>query len=210
MEFPGNVFLISAPTGAGKSSLVKALIERNPFINLSISYTTRTPREGEVDGREYFFISKEQFIDWREQGNMLEWAEVYGNFYGTAKSQVESVISTGQDVLLEIDYQGARQIRKKFPGIIDIFILPPSIDELEKRLLKRGLDSPEVIRKRMLTVSSEIGHADEYSYVIINDSFETALDQLDTLVKAAKLKYASQANKHQALFADLGISYLPK
>lgn len=210
MKFPGNVFMISAPSGAGKSSLVNALIEKNPSIQLSISCTTRSPRPGEINGREYHFVSIDMFKKWQKEGNLLEWAEVHGNYYGTPRSFVEDTIKSGHDVLLEIDWQGARQARKHFADIIDIFILPPSITELEHRLKKRGQDSDRVISRRLLAANSEIAHADEFEYVIINDSFDNALAQLESIVATARLRYPSQAIKHHKLFSEFGISYLSK
>lgn len=210
MKYPGNVFMVSAPSGAGKSSLVNALLKKHPNIHLSVSCTTRPPRPGEQNGREYHFVSVEEFATWRDQNNLLEWAEVHGNYYGTPRPFVEEKIKNGENILLEIDWQGARQVRKQFPDIIDIFILPPSIDELEKRLHNRGQDSDEVIKRRLLAASSEIAHADEFEYVIINDCFETALAQLEQIVLTAGLRYPSQAVKNHRLFAELGISYLPK
>ncbi|WP_071058881.1 guanylate kinase [Pelistega sp. MC2] len=210
MKYPGNVFMISAPSGAGKSSLVNALLKKYPDIHLSISCTTRPARPGEEHGREYHFVSVEEFSKWREHNNLLEWAEVHGNFYGTPRPFVEEKIRNGENILLEIDWQGARQVRKQFPDIIDIFILPPSIEELENRLKNRGQDSDTVISRRLLAASSEIAHADEFEYVIINDSFDTALTQLEQIVSTAGLRYPSQAVKHHKLFAELGISYTPK
>ena len=210
MKYPGNVFMISAPSGAGKSSLVNALLKKYPDIHLSISCTTRPARPGEEHGREYHFVSVEEFSKWREHNNLLEWAEVHGNFYGTPRPFVEEKIRNGENILLEIDWQGARQVRKQFPDIIDIFILPPSIEELENRLKNRGQDSDTVISRRLLAASSEIAHADEFEYVIINGSFDTALTQLEQIVSTAGLRYPSQAVKHHKLFAELGISYTPK
>ncbi|NOL49591.1 guanylate kinase [Pelistega europaea] len=210
MKYPGNVFMVSAPSGAGKSSLVNALLQKHPNIHLSVSCTTRPPRPGEQDGREYHFVTVDEFATWRDQNNLLEWAEVHGNYYGTPRPFVEEKIKNGENILLEIDWQGARQVRKQFPDIIDIFILPPSIEELEKRLHNRGQDSDDVIKRRLLAASSEIAHADEFEYVIINDCFETALAQLEQIVLTARLRYPSQAVKNHKLFSELGISYISK
>ncbi|WP_159990325.1 guanylate kinase [Pelistega ratti] len=210
MKYPGNVFMVSAPSGAGKSSLVNALLKQHPDIHLSISCTTRPARPGEENGREYHFVSVEAFTQWKEEDNLLEWAEVHGNFYGTPRSFVEEKIKKGQSILLEIDWQGARQVRQQFPDVIDIFILPPSIEELEKRLHHRGQDSDSVISRRLLAASSEIAHADEFEYVIINDSFDIALAQLEYIVKTANLRYACQAANNHKLFAELGISHSQK
>ncbi len=207
MKYPGNVFMIIAPSGAGKSSLVKALLEHDPSIKLSISCTTREPRPGEVDGREYHFISVDTFNEWREQGNLLEWAEVHGNFYGTPRQFIQASIKQGDDILLEIDWQGARQVREQFPAVTDIFILPPSLDELERRLNNRGQDSQSVISRRLLAAGSEIAHAPECEYVIINDNFDLALQQIQQIVTVSRLRYPPQAMKHQKLFSDFSIPF---
>ena len=207
MKYPGNVFMIIAPSGAGKSSLVKALLEQDPSIKLSISCTTRAPRPGEENGREYHFVSVDTFHEWREQGNLIEWAEVHGNFYGTPRQFIQASIKEGHDILLEIDWQGARQVREQFPSVTDIFILPPSLDELERRLNNRGQDSQSVIARRLLAAGSEIAHAPECEYVIINDNFDMALQQIQQIVEVSRLCYPSQAMKHQQLFADFSIPY---
>lgn len=207
MKYPGNVFMVIAPSGAGKSSLVNALLQQDPSIKLSISCTTRAPRPGEQDGREYHFVSVETFHQWREQGQLLEWAEVHGNFYGTPSPFIEESIKNGHDILLEIDWQGARQVREQFPAVTDIFILPPSFDELERRLNNRGQDSESVIARRLLAAGSEIAHAPECEYVIINDNFDIALQQIQQIVAVARLRYPAQAVKHQDLFSDFNISY---
>lgn len=207
MKYPGNVFMIIAPSGAGKSSLVNVLLKQDPSIKLSISCTTRPPRPSEMDGREYHFISVDTFHEWREQGNLLEWAEVHGNFYATPRQFIEKNIKEGQDILLEIDWQGARQVRAQFPAVTDIFILPPSLEELERRLTSRGQDSQSVIARRLLAAGSEIAHAPECEYVIINDNFDVALSQIQQVVAVARLRYPAQAVKHQALFTDFSIPY---
>ena len=198
--------MVVAPSGAGKSSLVTALLAKDPDIMLSISCTTRDPRPGEVDGQHYRFVSKEQFITMRDNNALLEWAEVHGNFYGTPRDRIESAIGIGRDVLLEIDWQGARQIKKHFPEAIGIFILPPSIETLESRLKNRGQDAPHVIAKRLLAAGSEISHAPECQYVIINQEFSDALAQLSHIVSAARLRFTQQAARHASLFSQLGIS----
>ena len=198
--------MVVAPSGAGKSSLVTALLAKDPDIMLSISCTTRDPRPGEVDGQHYRFVSKEQFITMRDNNALLEWAEVHGNFYGTPRDRIESAIGIGRDVLLEIDWQGARQIKKHFPEAIGIFILPPSIETLESRLKNRGQDAPHVIAKRLLAAGSEISHAPECQYVIINQEFSVALAQLSQVVSAARLRFSQQAARHVSLFSQLGIS----
>lgn len=201
----GNIFLVVAPSGAGKSTLVNALLAKNPAIQLSVSYTTRPPRPGETDGREYHFVSVEDFKARRARGEFLESAEVHGNFYATSRVWIEERMREGRDVLLEIDWQGARQVKAAFAHALGIFILPPSIDALEKRLHKRGQDSPQVIARRLLAAGSEIAHAPEFDYVIINEDFDRALADLTAIVTAARLRYASQAARHHELFAQLGI-----
>ena len=205
-HYAGNIFLVVAPSGAGKSTLVNALLARDGAIALSISFTTRPPRPGEVDGREYHFVSVEEFNRRRAQGEFLESAEVHGHFYGTSRLWIEERMRTGGDVLLEIDWQGARQVKQVFPRAVGIFILPPSIEALEQRLHKRGQDSPQVIARRLLAAGSEIAHAPEFDYVIINEDFDHALADLTAIVTAARLRYASQAARHHTLFVQLGIA----
>lgn len=202
----GNIFLVIAPSGAGKSSLVNGLLEQDPSIVLSISCTTREPRPGEEGNKHYRFVSHEQFEALRESDALLEWAEVHGNFYGTPRDRIDEALQHGQDVVLEIDWQGARQIRERFPQAIGIFILPPSIEALEARLTKRGQDAPNVISRRLLAAGSEIAHAPECQYVIINQEFSTALKQLAAVVTATRLRYPTQAARHADLFSQLGIS----
>lgn len=203
---PGNVFMIVAPSGAGKSSLVNALLAQDSAISLSISCTTRDPRPGEVDGQHYRFVAKEDFLALREADQLLEWAEVHGNFYGTPRDFVDSCVQSGRDVLLEIDWQGARQIQRHFPNAIGIFILPPSLEALEARLHNRGQDSPQVITKRLLAAGGEMAHVAECQYVIINQEFSVALSQLTQIIAASRLRYTSQAARHAELFSQLGIS----
>lgn len=201
----GSLFLVVAPSGAGKSSLVNALLQQEPAIKLSISYTTRTPRPGEENGREYFFTNAEDFLARRDAGEFLEWAEVFGNYYGTSRIQIADTMAAGTDVLLEIDWQGAQQIRKQFPHAVGIFILPPSIDVLEERLKKRGQDEPHVITRRLLAAGGEIAHASEFEYVIINQEFTVALAELSAIVKATRCRFAQQSTRNASLFAQLGI-----
>jgi len=201
----GSIFLVVAPSGAGKSTLVNALLERDTGIVLSVSHTTRPPRPGEVNGREYHFVPVEEFLRLRAAGEFLESAEVHGNYYATSRVWIEQQLRAGTDVLLEIDWQGARQVKQRFGHAVGIFILPPSIDALEARLHKRGQDSAQVITRRLLAAGSEIAHAPEFDYVIINEDFATALAQLSAIVTATRLRYGSQAARHHELFVQLGI-----
>jgi guanylate kinase len=202
----GNILLVVAPSGAGKSTLVNALLERDAAIVLSVSHTTRPPRPGEQDGREYHFVTVDEFMRRRAAGEFLESAEVHGNYYATSRTWIEERVRGGTDVLLEIDWQGARQVKARFPHAVGIFILPPSIDALEARLHKRGQDSASVIARRLLAAGSEMAHAPEFDYVIINEDLDKALGQLTAIVTATRLRYASQAARHHALFAQLGIA----
>lgn len=205
-SYSGNIFMVVAPSGAGKSSLVNALLARDPSITLSISCTTRTPRPGEEADKHYRFVSQEQFAQLRDNNALLEWAEVHGNFYGTPRDRIDEALAQGRDVMLEIDWQGARQVRTHFPQAIGIFILPPSIEALEARLTKRGQDAPNVIARRLLAAGSEMSHASECQYVIINQEFSTALEQLGQIVAATRLRYTPQAERNAELFSQLGIS----
>lgn len=198
--------MISAPSGAGKSSLVNALLADNPRMCLSVSCTTREPRPGEVDGKDYRFVSSEAFNTLKNQNQLLEWAQVHGNFYGTPRDKIDQAVLAGQDVMLEIDWQGARQVRQLYPETISIFILPPSIEALRERLQNRGQDSEEVIERRVLAASQEISHAPEYEYVIINQEFSVALQELEQIVKTARFRYPGQSARHQALFASFGLN----
>ncbi|MGI4849728.1 MAG: guanylate kinase [Janthinobacterium lividum] len=201
----GSVFMVVAPSGAGKSTLVNALLAQNQTIKLSISHTTRAPRPGEQDGREYHFIDVEDFLARRTAGEFLESAEVHGNFYGTSRLEIAQQMMAGTDVLLEIDWQGAQQVKKQFPHAAGIFILPPSINALEERLRKRGQDDEHVITRRLLAAGGEIAHAPEFEYVIINHDFATALSELNAIVQATRCRFAQQAARNASLFAQLGI-----
>ncbi len=202
----GNVFMVVAPSGAGKSTLVNALLAREPNIRLSVSFTTRPPRPGEQSGREYHFLDVEEFKQRRSAGEFIESAEVHGNYYSTSRIWIEKHVRAGTDVLLEIDWQGARQVKAEFAHAVGIFIMPPSIDALEARLKKRGQDSPAVITRRLLAAGSEIAHAPEFDYVIINEEFDLALAQISAIVAASRLRYAAQAARHHALFTQFGIA----
>jgi guanylate kinase len=206
MSFSGNIFMIVAPSGAGKSSLVNALLKQDDSLDLSISCTTRQPRPGEEENKHYRFISTEAFHALREKNSLLEWAEVHGNFYGTPRDRVDESVQKGRDIILEIDWQGARQVRKFFPEAVGVFILPPSIEVLESRLRDRGQDEAHVIARRLLAAGSEMSHASECQYVIINQEFSTALLQLGQIIAANRLRYVTQANRNAELFSQLGIS----
>lgn len=199
----GNLFVVSAPSGAGKTSLVHALLNINPQIDLSISYTTRAPRPGETDGKDYHFVSRETFLAMAERGEFLESAEVYGNLYGTSQTWISQRNTQGRDVLLEIDWQGAAQVRQLFPACISIFILPPSMEALEQRLKWRGKDNEEVIAKRLAAVHGDVAHVAEFDYVIINDNLNQALRELDAVVLSTKLRCTSQLTRHQKLINQL-------
>ena len=203
--YPGNLFMVVAPSGAGKSTLVNALLAQDKAIRLSISHTTRGPRPGEQNGREYHFISVDEFRAARDRGEFLEWAEVHGNYYATSRVWIEEQMAQGTDVLLEIDWQGAQQVHKRFSNAVEIFILPPSLTALEERLKKRGQDEPNVIVRRLLAAGSEMSHASESDYVIINEVFDDALKQLQNVVHATRLRFSSQKARHAELFIELGI-----
>lgn len=199
----GNLFIISAPSGAGKSSLIQALLKRHSDMQVSVSHTTRAPRPGEQDGVHYHFISVDEFKALIARDEFFEWAEVFGNYYGTSKSTIRDSLSRGIDVFLDIDWQGARQIKAQEGSAKGIFILPPSLTELEQRLNNRGQDSAEVIAKRMAQAQSEMSHANEYEYLIINDNFDTALTELERIVLAQRNGYGSQAARQRALLSQL-------
>jgi len=199
----GTLYIISAPSGAGKTSLVKALCKQMTGIGLSVSHTTRPQRPGEVDGVDYWFVDKSAFAQKQEEGDFLESAQVFDNFYATSRSAVETQLLRGEDVILEIDWQGARQVREVMPEQLSVFILPPSREVLETRLRKRGQDSDEVIARRMQDATQEISHHDEYQYLIINDDFETALSELSCLVNAQRLKTVRAVEENQLLIRSL-------
>jgi guanylate kinase len=188
----GTLFIVSAPSGAGKTSLVSALLAADPLVRKSVSYTTRAPRPGEEHGRHYHFIAPEEFDRMRVRGELLEWAIVHGHHYGTSRAVVEQVCREGYDVLLEIDWQGAAQIRAAKPDAASVFVLPPSIEALEARLRGRGQDSPEVIARRVAAARGEIAHVSEFDYVIINDDFSRASRDLRSIVRAERLRGARQ------------------
>lgn len=209
MKYPGNLFVVAAPSGAGKSSLVKALLELDSHLTVSISHTTRPPRGQEQNGREYWFTTPEEFKKMIDRDAFLEWAEVHNNMYGTSKTTVEERMIQGHDVVLEIDWQGALQIRKIFPEAILIFILPPSWEELLQRLKRRGEDSETVIASRMDNAKHEVLQAKNFDYVIINSLFETALFDLKAIVHAQRLKFAPQIRAKAGVFQALGLVNKP-
>lgn len=200
---PGNLFIISAPSGAGKTSLVSALLEQSDGIQVSVSHTTRPMRPGENDGVNYNFVTVEQFESLIAQGDFLEHAQVFGNYYGTSQSWVEAKLKEGLDIILEIDWQGAEQVRKIMPYAQSIFILPPSRAALQERLSNRGQDSDEVIAGRMAQAQSESSHYAEFDYLIINDDFDTALLELRGLILSQRLRQTQQAQRHKDLISDL-------
>ena len=203
--FSGSLFMVSAPSGAGKSTLVNALLAQEPGIKLSISTTTRPPRPGETDGVQYHFTTADDFVARAAKGEFLEWAEVHGNYYGTSRVVVEAEMKKGTDILLEIDWQGARQVKEQFPQAAGIFILPPSIAALEERLYKRGQDEPHIITRRLLAAGGEMAHAPEFEYVIINEEFNVALSEMSAIVKAMRSRFSQQMARNTSLFAQLGI-----
>ena len=204
----GRLFLVTAPSGAGKSSLVAALLKADPSVHLSISHTTRAPRPGEQDGREYHFVSIETFESMKEDNAFLEWAFVHGNYYGTSKKWLSEQLELGHDVLLEIDWQGALQVKRLFPDVVGIFILPPSVEALKERLTKRATDSPEVIARRLAGAGAELVHAGQFDFVIINDDFQRATGDLIAIVRASRLTFKTQSIRERETFKHLGIPLL--
>ena len=199
----GTLYIVSAPSGAGKTSLLKAIRSQLVNLKVAVSHTTRDPRPGEIDGEHYYFVSKQEFHKIEEDGDFLEYAEVFGNFYGTSKQSVNGQLDAGNNVVLEIDWQGAQQVRRIYSQAVSIFILPPSVKELEYRLLSRGQDSEEVIRARMDQAHSEISHYGEYRYLIINDDLDEAIQML-TYVFAQPGKYSPPSqDKLDQLFAGM-------
>jgi guanylate kinase len=204
--YPGNLFVVAAPSGAGKSSLVKALMELDAGVQHSVSHTTRAPRGQEFHGREYFFIDDAQFDEMVATNAFLEWAYVHGNRYGTSSQTIQDRISQGMDVVLEIDFQGAIQIKRLFANAVLIFILPPSWEELRSRLHRRGEDAPEVIETRLANAATEMAQAHEFDFVIINQLFDKALFDLKAIVHAQRLKYASQRTLRSDIFQALKLN----
>jgi guanylate kinase len=204
-NYPGNLFVVAAPSGAGKSSLVKALMQLDSRVQPSISHTTRKPRGQEKHGREYFFVSAQEFQDLITENAFLEWASVHDHLYGTSKKTIQERIAQGGDVILEIDFQGAVQIKKLFDNAVLIFILPPSLEELKARLERRGEDTPEVIQVRLVNAEKEMKQAKAFDFVIINEMFETALFDLKTIVHSQRLKFEAQRRARSDIFSALQI-----
>ena len=199
----GCLYILSAPSGAGKTSLVAALLERIEDLEVSVSHTTRNPRPGEKDGVNYHFVSQEEFQTLVDQGAFFESAEVFGNFYGTAQKSVEERLAAGKDVILEIDWQGAQQVRKQMPQALSVFILPPSQAALKQRLTQRGQDAAEVIAGRMQQARSEMSHYPEYDYLVVNDDFEQAVKELEAIFISNRLSLARQQQAHKNLLLSL-------
>ena len=199
----GNLFILSAPSGAGKSSLINALLKKHADMKVSVSHTTRAPRPGENNAEHYHFVSVDEFKALIAKDDFFEWAQVFDNYYGTSKQAIEEQLAAGIDVFLDIDWQGARQVREIMDDVKTIFILPPSKQELEQRLNNRGQDSAEIIAGRMAQAQSETSHFNEYDYVVVNDDFDTALSDLETIVIAQRLTLKAQTTRHQTLINEL-------
>lgn len=199
----GNLFIISAPSGAGKSTLINALLQQHADMQLSVSHTTRSPRPGESNGVQYHFTDIPAFKQLIAEDQFIEWAEVFGNYYGTSKAALADKLAQGIDVFLDIDWQGARQIKQQLPFVTSIFILPPSVDALEQRLNQRGQDSAEVIAGRMAKARDEISHADEYDYWVVNDDLQLALQQFSGIIQTQRLKQQKQVIRQQKLISGL-------
>jgi guanylate kinase len=199
----GSLYIVAAPSGAGKTSLVKALLEQTPEITVSVSHTTRQPRPGEVHGEHYYFVDKATFEQMCDASEFLEHAQVFDNYYGTSRQSVEQTLDRGLDVILEIDWQGAQQIRRLYPDSSSIFVLPPSRDVLEQRLRSRGQDNNEVIERRMKDATTEISHYHEFDYLVINDVFDQALEELKAIILARRQRTAVQDRRHHQLLRQL-------
>ncbi|NYT26604.1 MAG: guanylate kinase [Candidatus Thiodubiliella endoseptemdiera] len=198
-----NLFVIAAPSGCGKTSLVKQLVADTVDLCVSVSHTTRDARTGEVHGKNYFFVSKQEFDQIKQDNGFIESAQVFDNHYGSAKKTVKDLLASGQDVILEIDWQGARQVEKSFPDIISIFIIPPSIEALRARLTDRGQDDSSIIDRRMRDAVSETRHYDEFDYLVVNDDFDTALQDISTIIHSQRFSIEQQSSRHQALLETL-------
>jgi guanylate kinase len=199
----GNLFVIAAPSGGGKTTLTRALLDRERGIRLSVSYTTRPPRPGEREGADYHFVTEERFMALKAASEFLEHAHVHGNWYATSATWLKAEVAAGRDVLLEIDWQGAAQVRKLVADSVHVFILPPSLESLERRLINRGQDDRDTIARRLNAAREEIRHCGEFDYVIINQDFASAVDDLAAIVRTARLRSAEQRARHEALIAQL-------
>ena len=208
--FRGSLLIVVAPSGAGKTSLVRHLLGARTGIRLSVSCTTRAPRPGEQDGIDYVFVTQAEFERKKDAGEFLEWAQVHGNFYGTSRPWIEAQMQAGEDIILEIDWQGAAQIRRLIPESVSVFIAPPSLATLRERLVARGQDSPEVIERRIEAARTELEHAAECQYVIINQDFASAAQALCGVLDASRCRFAQQASRHAALFESLGMAAAPR
>lgn len=203
MSRRGTLYIVAAPSGAGKSSIVNAVLARDPQIALSISFTSRAPRPGERHAQHYNFVSADEFKGMIRAGDFFEYAQVHGDWKGTARQSVEPQLCAGKDVLLEIDWQGARQVREKVPDAVSVFILPPSRAALEERMRKRGQDTEEVIHRRLAAAREEMSHYDEFDYMIVNEVFDTAVDEMCAIFTASRLRREPQAERHASLLAAL-------
>lgn len=201
----GSLLIVAAPSGAGKTSLVRHLLQARPKVRLSVSFTTRPPRPGEIDGRDYFFVDQARFEALRDAGQLLEWAVVHGNLYGTSRAWIEAQMDEGNDIVLEIDWQGAAQVMGDFSSAVGIYILPPSMAALRERLIGRGQDAAEVIERRLAAAKTELEQAYRFQYVIINQDFNVAADELIAIADVARLRFDRQLAAEPALFRDLGI-----
>jgi len=201
---PGSILVISAPSGAGKSTLVKRLIASLPDLAFCVSHTTRPPREGEKEGRDYFFVTRRRFERMIAEGGFIEWAEVFGHLYGTSKAQLEKALADGRDVLLDIDVQGHQQVRKRLPEALSVFVLPPSFQELKRRLAARHSDSPQVVERRLAAARQEISHWPEYDYLVVNGRLSRATQDLRTVIEAGRLRRQSQAQRAQGICRTFG------
>jgi guanylate kinase len=199
----GNLFVVASPSGGGKTSLTRALLEREPAIRLSVSYTTRPPRPGEIDGTDYHFVTPQQFAALKAAGEFVEHAQVHGNWYATSATWLKSQLESGQDVLLEIDWQGAAQVRALIADSVQIFILPPSLASLRERLVRRGQDDDATIERRLVAAREEMRHCEDFDYVIINQEFASAVEDLAAIVRASRLRSGRQRMRHRALLAQL-------
>lgn len=199
-RMPGTLIIITAPSGAGKTTMVRGLLTRDANVQLSVSYTTRDPRPGEQESVDYHFVDVAGFRALRDRGEFLEWAEVHGNYYASSKVWLKQQMEAGRDILLEIDWQGAQQVRKAFPEAVGVFVLPPSMEALESRLRGRGTDSDDVISRRLLGARGEMRHVSEFEHVILNNELQQAIDDLVAVVRASRLRYANQRIRNLQFF----------